>query len=233
MKTSIVACFAILVGSATVLAAGKNTANERLFEAIKKRSTAAVSEAVRAGANLNDARDALDRSPLLAAASSQSIEVFQHLLNVGANPNDPADRNGNSVVGALVHPDSHAFLELYLRFGGEINVMVLDLLGDSRPYLSLVAARNRVDLCHAALKGGADVRKLDSRGWTALMNAVDNGRFRTAYQLLVWKAVVPEIDLAPEHAQEMLRKAEAEKAYEAYWTTAFIAEFKKQLEASR
>jgi ankyrin repeat protein len=219
--------------SVSIFASEKKTANELLFIGIEKRSTAAVSEAVLSGADVNGARDANGRSALLAAVSAQSVDVFQHLLILGADPNLPAGRDGNSVLGTLVHPNSDEYLQLYIKFGGEINTMIVDLLGEVRPYLSFAASRNRVDLCHIALGAGADVRKLDARGRTALMNAVDRDRFRTAYQLLRWGAIVPEIDLTPERVEEMIRKADAEKVYEPYWTVAFIGELKRQVKAPK
>lgn len=206
--------------------ANRPDVNERLFNAIHAKSTTAISEAVIDGADLFGARDSKGLSPLLVAYTTGSLDVFEHLLLSHVDPNAPADKSGNSVLEYLTSPNAHPFLQAFIRFGGDINAPLKDLLGRPEPYLITVARLGRVDLCHAAIQAGAKTEVRDSEDRTVLAAAVARESFHTAYFLLKWGVIVPEADLAPGAFDSILGKPP--EAGSPYWRAKFVEELERK-----
>lgn len=217
----------IIAGTA---AAADSSANERLFEAIRSGSTTGVSSSGVSAHELNEARDSLGRSPLLVARLSNQLEVFEWLLIVGADPNALAAPDGGTVLDSLTSPDSYDYLELFLRFGGDINTPVRRFRPEGESYLVAVARFGRTHLCYAAIQAGARTDVLDSEGRTLLGAAVASYSYQVAYNLLRWGAIQPERDLVPDVYEEDPEAAPGGPlmVYSPYWRAKFLEELQRR-----
>ncbi len=203
--------------------------NERLFAAIKSGSTTAVSEALIKGAQINSARNSDGHSPLLYAQENQSIEIFDHLLRCGCDPNAACSDSGNSILDVLTSSGSLPYLQSFIRFGGDINTPIKNLQGASESYLVWVVRSGKVDLYYESIRAGANMNVRDAHGKTLIMVAVKKHYYQMAYNLLRTGAAIPEIDLIP-HCFDVQLQEENTFMNEAYWKQKFIDELKHQID---
>jgi len=176
---------------------------ETLFSAIASRDIAVVSVAINEGADPNGV-DGKGRSALLGAHDVHSLDMFIHLLRGGADPNAPASRSGNSILGSFLGPESVPFLQAFIAFGGDINTPLRSAAGVPETYLLKAVLLGQVELVTFAVKAGArtDIRDWKSR--TPLQVAIDGDRYQVAYALLRLNAVQPEVDLVLDRFPQLL-----------------------------
>jgi len=103
---------------------------------------------------------------------------FQHLLELGADPNVVFDDGGSVMHWAAGAPDP-TLLEIALRYGGDPNLRGWAL--EQTPIFRSLASMRVTELL---LDAGAEIDARDRFGRTPLLAAVMDGRFDVAHLLL-------------------------------------------------
>jgi Gram-negative bacterial TonB protein C-terminal/Ankyrin repeats (3 copies) len=141
-----------------------------LMDAAHSGNEASVQAALAAGDKLTDI-DASGWTPLMYAASSYGDSVVSEMLKAGANANARSNRGETALMASAV---TGAADEDLLDAGADVNA-VNDV---GMTALMLLVQRGEPDQVSALLKAGADARKKDGAGRTALdyLNAANCGR---------------------------------------------------------
>jgi hypothetical protein len=142
----------------------------KLMDAAHRGDNAGVQVAIAAGDKLNDV-DASGWTPLMYAASSYGDSVVSEMVKAGAKVNARSWRGETALMASVVTGMADADL---LRAGADVNA-VNDV---GMTALMLLAQRGEPDEIITLLKAGADARKKDAAGRTALdyLNAANCGR---------------------------------------------------------
>ncbi len=144
-----------------------------LLDAARRGDADAVARALRAGADL-EARDRLERSALLLAATHDRLAVARLLVAMGADP-DALDHQHDTPWLVTGVTGSAAMLEALLP--ADPTLTIVNRFGGT----SLIPASDRghVDYVRRVLKTSIDIDHVNRLGWTALLEAVilgDGGR---------------------------------------------------------
>jgi TonB family protein len=142
----------------------------KLMDASQRGDKAGVRNAIEAGDKLTDV-DASGWTPLMYAASSYGDSVVSEMLKAGARVNAHSTRGETALMASAVTGMADKDL---LDAGADVNA-VNDV---GMTALMLLVQRGHPDEITALLKAGADARKKDSAGRTALdyLNAANCGR---------------------------------------------------------
>lgn len=142
----------------------------KLMDAAQRGDKPGVQAALIAGDKIIDV-DASGWTPLMYAASSYGGSVVTEMLNSGANVNARSKRGETALMASAV---TGAADEDLLNAGADVNG-VNDV---GMTALMLLVQRGEPDEIAALLKAGADARKKDASGRTALdyLNAANCGR---------------------------------------------------------
>ena len=178
---------------------------EQLIQAAEAGDTTTVQQLLNEGADING-RDALGRTPVMAATHGNQVDVVRLLIQAGADINIRDNRMDNPFLYAGAEGlldilklaiDAGADTRLTNRFGGTA--------------LIPAAERGHVEMVQELLtRTDVDVNHVNNLGWTALLEAIilsDGGvRHQQIVQLLVDHGAdvnIPDKDgITPlEHAQ--------------------------------
>lgn len=142
-----------------------------LMETVRSnRSVQAVTDLVKAGADVNAETKSFDDTPLmLAARLNKNPEVATALIQLGAKVNF-RNKSGETPLGEAAGSNTSEVVAVLIKAGAEVNAKGFD--GDTP--LMAAASRNPKDsdIIFALLKAGADVNIPDKNGETPLMSAV-------------------------------------------------------------
>ncbi len=138
-----------------------------------------VARALRAGADL-EARDSLQRTPLLLAVTNDQVDAARLLVAMGADP-DALDHQHDTPWLVTGVTGSVSMLEALLP--AKPDLRLLNRYGGT----SLIPAseRGHVDYVRRVLETGIDVNHVNRLGWTALLEAVILGNGGPAHQQIV------------------------------------------------
>jgi hypothetical protein len=141
----------------------------KLMDAVHSGDKAGLHAALAAGDKLADV-DASGWTPLMYAASSYGASVVSDLLEAGARVNARSERGETALMASAV---TGMVNENLLKAGADVNA-VNDL---GMTALMLLAQRAEPDEISTLIKAGADARKKDVAGRTALdyLNAANCG----------------------------------------------------------
>lgn len=184
----------------------KQTMTEQLIQAAEAGDTATVQRLLMEGADING-RDALGRTPVMAATHGNQIDTVRLLIEAGADINIRDNRMDNPFLysGAEGLPDilrlsidAGADTKLTNRFGGTA--------------LIPAAERGHVEIVYELLtRTDVDVNHVNDLGWTALLEAIilSNGgqRHQQVVQLLVDHGA--DINIADKDGVTPLQHAQA------------------------
>jgi hypothetical protein len=141
----------------------------KLMDAAQRGDEAGVRSAIAAGDKLTDV-DASGWTPLMYAASSDGDSAVNEMLNAGADANARSMRGETALMASAVTGTADEDL---LRAGADVNA-VNDV---GMTTLMLLAQHGDPDEIKVVLKAGADARKKDASGRTAIdyLNAANCG----------------------------------------------------------
>lgn len=173
--------FMAMVGCAARNGAGMSAAEAfsdprvaELAAAAASRDFSKADKQLAAGADINFiGKEGI--SPLLwvMSASSFNQSGMEYMLKNGANPNyRVSQRNASAMYFAAGGQYPH-MLVLMLKYGGDPN-----LVGEGdKAMLAVAADEYRKENIEILLKSGADINRLDKRGYSAAQQAVAGGHY--------------------------------------------------------
>jgi Ankyrin repeats (3 copies)/Ankyrin repeat len=151
-----------------------------LLVAVRLGRADRVAQLAAEGAALN-ARSAVGGfTPLHLAAVKGDLALTRQLLDLGADPNVPADRNASVVVTALVHKAPVEVMKLLVARGADVRVANADGFGA----LHALAEMNRPDPLAWLLSLGLDLEARTKLGLTPLHIAAALGHVEALEALL-------------------------------------------------
>jgi hypothetical protein len=139
-----------------------------------------VAQLAAGGASLNARSAAGGFTPLHIAAMNGDLAFTKQLLDLGADPNVPADRNASVVVTALVHKAPVEVMKLLVARGADVSVANADGFGA----LHALAEMNRPDPLAWLLSLGLDLEARTKHGHTPLHIAAALGHVEALEALL-------------------------------------------------
>lgn len=150
-----------------------------LLRAARSGDADAVAVALRAGATI-EARDELDRTALLLAATHDHVAVAGLLIAMGADPDALDDRHDTPwlVTGVT---GSVAMLETLLPANPDLTIR--NRFGGLSPIPA--SERGHVDYLRRVVQTDVDLDHVNDLGWTALLEAVILGDGDKQYQEIV------------------------------------------------
>jgi ankyrin repeat protein len=150
-----------------------------IAHAIDQNDLRTIDKLVQEGVNLN-LKGKQDETILVYAVGAQNKKAFEHLLEIGADPNVHIDELGNMVYFTAKSPIDSEWLEIVLKYGGDPNVACVD--GDT----PLFGATNshRISNLEILLKAGADINHQNNAGETPVVYAAGFNFYDSVYYLL-------------------------------------------------
>lgn len=153
-----------------------------LAEAAGEGKLNQIDRLVSQGVNVNS-RGTKGATPLFWAMRNGSVEGYQKLLELGADP-DVVFADGGTVIHWSVQLEDNSFLRLALEHGGNPN-LVAGQHGQTPLFKAIGSSGDRdVSALTMLLNYGADPDMKDDRGNTPAMIAAGVGRFDIVYVLL-------------------------------------------------
>lgn len=155
--------------------------------------------------NLINSRSLTDYSPLILALTRNHLEIFQHLLNQGADPNENFSKY--PVLFLAVYLDNLIACNMLLKKNA--NPLAMDIDGNNvlhlaetieivrlfLPYKNLINSKNKLgntpfmlveneEIFDALLKAGANLNEVNKDNWIVMHYAANNGRAQIVRKLL-------------------------------------------------
>ncbi len=162
----------------------KQIMTEQLIRAAEDGDTPSVQRLLMEGADING-RDALGRTPIMAATHRNQVDVVRLLIQAGADINIRDNRMDNP----FLYAGAEGLLDiLRLTIDAEADTKLTNRFGGTA--LIPAAERGHVEIVHELLtRSDVDVNHVNDLGWTALLEAIilSNGgeRHQQIVQLLV------------------------------------------------
>jgi len=167
---------------------GRREAEEQLFVAALLGDADAAAVALRSGARV-DARNGLDQTALLIAATHSRVSVARLLVALGADP-DALDHQHDTPVLVSSLTGNVRILEILLTAGPDLTIA--NRHGGTA--IIPASARGHVEFVRRLLRTGIDLDHANSFGWTPLLQAVVLGGNSDASQEIVRLLVVAGAD---------------------------------------
>lgn len=148
-----------------------------------------------AGSDVN-AKNAVNRTMLMAAANSSSKEIVRMLLTAGSDVN-ARDCNGNT---ALIKASSKEIAQMLIEYGADVNAK------DERGNTPLIKAaeNNRRDVVELLLNKGANPNSVNTYGEDALM-CIEEELCKLNFQKKKSGGQLPEMDSLIASAEEIIK----------------------------
>ena len=139
--------------------------------------------------NLIDTPDIIGHTPLSLSATYARWDIFQFLLEAGADVHI-ITRSNTTVAHSVCQHNCPDMLELLLQKGGPPCLKIRDVYGEYTPMLRAVQ-RGCKDVIAYLLENGSRPDESTREGWNALHLAAKCGH-RHLYDLLIDKGVSPD-----------------------------------------
>ncbi|KAG1651739.1 Haloalkane dehalogenase [Nymphon striatum] len=120
-------------------------------------------------------------TPLMYAAKKGDLALFDLLVKAGADPNTRA-RNGRDILNIAVRTSNPDLARRALKAGTDPKAFTLRYKGST---LIFAADRGEVEIVKMLIAAGAPLDRVNSLGWTALLEATVLGDGGTAHQEIV------------------------------------------------
>jgi ankyrin repeat protein len=151
-----------------------------LHAAAANGDVAAIEQLIADGEKPN-IQDANSRTPLLVAAFRRQLAAAQALLRLGANPN-AHDADGYDMLAVATSNNDIEMLKAALAAGANARATAGY---DNGSALILAARLGYADIVRALIEANADIDRVNTRGWTALISAVTLGNGDKAHIAVV------------------------------------------------
>lgn len=176
----------IIVIFAAVSLAADRAGSAEIHEAVRKGNLAEVKSILQSADTLLNAPDIIGHTPLSLSAAYAQWEIFQYLLEAGADVNIITKANATPMHSACQYnrPD---MVKILFDRGGAPCMDVRDVFGEYTPMLRAVQ-RGCGDVVAFLFERGADPDEATKEGWNALHLAAKCGH-RHLYDMLVEKGV--------------------------------------------
>ncbi len=153
-----------------------------LAEAAGKGKVKQIDDLVNQGVEVSS-RGTKGATPLFWAMRNNSVDGFQKLLELGADPN-VVFADGGTVIHWAVQLENSSFLRLALEYGGNPN-LVAGHHGETPLFKTIGSSGDSdISVLTMLLKYGADPNVKEAKGNTPAMIAAGVGRFDIVYVLL-------------------------------------------------
>lgn len=126
-------------------------------------------------------KDSNGDTPLIAAAKSLNIELFDLLVTYGADPS-ARDANRRNLLNIAVRQSSPLIARRALDAGTDPRSFTLRFQGSA---LIFASARGEVEIVKMLIEAGAPLDRVNTLGWSALLEATLLGDGGRAHQEIV------------------------------------------------
>lgn len=159
--------------------------NQKLINAAQKGQLKKVETLIKSGADVNF-QDKHGKSPLMAAALSNSVLVIDELLKNGANVNARGNDKSTALTYLVQSDNSNTDIlraSIAEKLATPKTINVRDDNGNSA--FNLAIKNGLTKTAAVLIEKGADVQYADNQGMTPLMYATWNGDAEAALQILL------------------------------------------------
>jgi len=157
-----------------------------IHDAVKTGNLDRVKRILTADPNLIDTPDIIGHTPLSLSATYARWDIFQYLLETGANVHIITKSN-STVAHSVCQHNRPDMMELLLQKGGYPCLKIRDVYGEYTPMLRAVQ-RGCNDVIAYLLENGSSPDESTREGWNALHIAAKCGH-RHLYGMLIAKGV--------------------------------------------
>ncbi|SFJ96959.1 hypothetical protein SAMN04488518_101523 [Pseudovibrio ascidiaceicola] len=174
----------LTLGGLNSSALAQNYTEQDVFAAVEANDMKALDQIAKGGASL-DARDSSGDTAVIIAARRGDLELFEHLVNLGANIN-LMDAKKRDVLNIAISTNNPELARLALDLGIDPSMVTSVYEGSALIYGSHQGA---VEIVSMLIDAGAPLDHVNNLGWTALLEATILGDGSEPYQIIVKKLV--------------------------------------------
>ena len=175
----------------------ENTPAWELAKAVNELDTRRVSELCREDPSLVGFQEPRFGQTLLEWATyTNKYESVKALVEAGADPNLQSNDGTSAFIHSADIDETTDYLELLLRFGGDVNAVAVPKDGKNQQQLRtplIAAARSSLANVRLLVEAGADVNYTNEQHQSALHEACDFNRIEIVRYLIIERQADPRI----------------------------------------